>query len=173
MFRRIYLLILLFAIVSCTKEELLKQMTEQEKLIEKYASTLQSEEVVVNDGVWRVVLEEGSGSYSAKAGDSVIFNYSAFIFSSGKGKIFDTSIKSVAKEAGLGMDQIFLKPRGKVVGIGELLPGLDRGLVGVKKGEKCYLLFSSRHGFGNKQIGMVPKMSPLIYEVWITDVKQN
>lgn len=173
MSRKIYLLILLSLSLSCTKEELLNQMTEQEKLIEKYTSTLQSEEVVINDGVWRAVLEEGSGSYSAKAGDSVIFNYSAYIFSNGKGKVFDTNIKSVAKEAGLGMDQVFLKPRAKVVGRGELLPGLDRGLIGVKKGEKCYLIFSSRHGFGNKQIGMVPKMSPLIYEVWIVDVKQN
>lgn len=148
-------------------------MTEQEKLIEKYTSTLQSEEVVINDGVWRVVLEEGSGTYGAVAGDSVIFNYSAYIFSNGKGSVFDTNIKSVAKEAGLGMDQIFFQPRRKVVGEGELLPGLERGLLGVKKGEKCYLIFSSRHGFGNKQIGMVPKMSPLIYEVWIADVKQN
>ncbi len=173
MYKRFFFLIMLFAISSCTREEFLNQMTQQETQIEKYSSTLPSEEVVFNDGVWRVVLEDGTGTYGAESGDSVKFNYSAYIFNNGKGNLFDTNIKSVAREAGLGMDQIFFQPREKILGKGELLPGLERGLSGVKKGERCYLIFSSRHGFGNKQIGMVPKMSPLIYEVWVIDVKQN
>lgn len=168
------ILSLLFLILlSCAKEEQLNVMSQQESAIDKFVETLADSRVVVEDGVWRVVMQEGSGSVEAVAGDSLKINYAAYIFNSGKGDLYDTNIKSVANEAGLEMDFDLLQPRWVVVGKGKLLSGLDRGLISVKKGERCYVIFSARHGFGNTQIGLVPKMSPLLVEVWVLDVKKN
>lgn len=166
-------LILFFIPLSCAKEEQLNLMSQQESAIDKYVNTLTNSGVVVEDGVWRVVMEEGSGTTEAVAGDSLLINYAAYIFNSGKGDLYDTNVKSVANEAGLEMDFDLLQPRWVVVGKGKLLTGMDRGLISVKKGERCYVIFSARHGFGNTQIGLVPKMSPLLIEVWVVDVKKN
>ena len=148
-------------------------MSQQESAIDKFVETFTDSRVVVEDGVWRVIMEEGVGTTEAAAGDSVRINYAAYIFNSGKGALYDTNVKSVANEAGLDMDFSVLQPKWVLVGRGKLLSGLDIGLISVKKGERCYIIFSSRHGFGNTQIGLVPKMSPLLIEVWIQDVKKN
>lgn len=166
-------LIIILVPLSCAKEEQLNLMSQQESAIDKYVKSLANSGVVVEDGVWRVVMDEGSGTIEAVAGDSLQINYAAYIFNSGKGDLYDTNVKSVANEAGLEMDFDLLQPRLVVLGRGKLLSGMDRGLISVKKGERCYLIFSARHGFGNTQIGLVPKMSPLLIEVWVLDVKKN
>ncbi len=158
---------------SCSKEETNNRTTEQEAQIETYVKTLSDARVEVSDGVWRVVLEEGSSNSVAASGDSVTFNYAAYIFSSGKGLLYDTNVKSIADEAGILRELTHLNPRRELLGKGRLLSGLDKGLISSKKGEKCYIIFSARHGFGNVQAGLVPKMSPLFIEVWMLEVKKN
>jgi len=168
------ILSLLFLLpLSCAKEEQLNLMSQQESAIDKFVKTLSDSRVVVEDGVWRVIMEEGAGTAEAAAGDSVKINYASYIFNSGKGKLYDTNIKSVADGAGMEIDFDLLQPRWVLVGRGKLLSGLDRGLISVKRGERCYIIFSARHGFGNTQIGLIPKMSPLLIEVWVQDVKKN
>lgn len=172
-FTSLIALLIFLVPLSCAKEEQLNLMSQQESAIDKFAETFADSRVVVEDGVWRVVMEEGSGTTEAVAGDSLRINYAAYIFSSGKGALYDTNVKSVANEAGLELDFDLLQPRWVIVGRGKLLSGMDRGLISVKKGERCYVIFSARHGFGNTQIGLVPKMSPLLIEVWVLDVKKN
>lgn len=157
---------------SCAKEEQKTIMASQESEIEKYVKTLTGKRVEVNDGIWRVVIEEGTlEERSVKPGDSLWFDYAAYIFSSGKGTLFDTNIYEIAKLSGAQLDFDYLVTRREIVGKGKLIAGLDRGVVGAKKGERCYVIFSARHGFGNTQIGLVPKMSPIILEVWVKDIK--
>ena len=173
-FRYLLLLFLSAFLFSCSREDILDRINTQESEIEKYVVSLEEVvEVHEENGIWRVVLEKGSGEYSAKVGDSVIFNYSANIFSGAKGALFDTNIKSIAKDADYQPDFSAFTPRERRVGKGDLIKGLDRGLLGVQKGERSYIIFTSEHGYGNHQIGMVPKLSALIYEVWILDVRKK
>lgn len=165
--------LMFFAVLSCAKEDRVNLMVQQEKSIESYAATFSQNRVEVSDFVWRVVLDEGSEEITAQQGDSLIFEYAAYLFSSGKGFLFSTNIRSIATAAGITQDENIFYPRRIRVGKGELLPGLDIGLQGVRKGERCYVIFSARKGFGPVQIGLVPKMSSLIYEVWVRDVKKN
>jgi FKBP-type peptidyl-prolyl cis-trans isomerase len=165
--------IIFLSLFSCSKDDRENTMIQQETSIEAYALTYDEDKVVAYDKVWRIVLNEGAGSLEAQRGDSVIFDYAGYIFSSGKGALFGTSKRDIATEAGLNQDvNLFGKKRVKL-GEGSLIAGLDKGLAGVKAGEKCYVIFSARYGFGPVQIGLVPKMSPLIYEVWVADVKKN
>ncbi|PKO96502.1 MAG: hypothetical protein CVU12_05010 [Bacteroidetes bacterium HGW-Bacteroidetes-7] len=159
--------------LSCTKDDRENNMLQQETSIESYVKTFSEQRVQVYDKVWRVVMVEGTESVEAQKGDSVFFDYAAYIFNSGKGFLFSTNKRSIAEDAKMTQD-VSLFNKWKVrLGNGELISGLDEGLEGVKRGERCYVVFSSRKGFGSVQIGLVPKMSPLIYEVWITDVKKN
>jgi len=172
-----FLIFTLFSIliVACTQQDIDITTTDQESQIETYVSNLGAEEVVVNDGVWRVVMDMGveGADMQVSKGDSLVYEYAAYLFSSGKGYLFDTNVLSLAEASGTGYDYSYYVPSKGVVGKGKLLSGLDIGLIGAKEGERCYVIFSARHGFGNVQIGMIPKMSPLLIEVWIREVKKN
>jgi FKBP-type peptidyl-prolyl cis-trans isomerase len=52
----------------------------------------------------------------------------------------------------------------------ELIEGLRNGLMGVKAGEECEILFSGKYGFGNKTFGMIPAKSALLYKIWVVSV---
>lgn len=172
-----FLMLTFFSIlvISCTQQDIDNTTTQQETQIEKYVQSLTIKNVVVNNGVWRVVIEQGNEGVGKEVskGDSIVYNYAAYLFSSGKGLLYDTNVRDLAKALGTGHDYSYFIPRKGVVGKGMLLSGIDIGLIGAKEGERCYLIFSARHGFGNVQIGMIPKMSPLLIEVWVREVKKN
>ena len=54
-----------------------------------------------------------------------------------------------------------------------MVTGLRNGLVGVKGGEECYILFSGKYGFGNKQSGTIPANSALVYHVWVESLSNE
>ncbi|MDD2584054.1 MAG: FKBP-type peptidyl-prolyl cis-trans isomerase [Bacteroidales bacterium] len=172
-----YWLIVLLSIVtvSCAQQDLDNITTQQETEIEEYVKDLGALEVVVNNGVWRAVMERGEEGEENKVakGDSIVFNYAGYVFRSGKGNLYDTNVFSLAETLGTTQDYNYFVPREGIVGKGRLISGLDIGLIGAQVGERCYVIFSSRHGFGNIQTGMIPKMSPLLIEVWILAVKKN
>lgn len=171
---RFHWIIALFLVgTSCSKQEFNTMMVKQDSDIERYADTFADSLVTVTSGVWRITKEKGDGGVVAARGDSIVFNYKAHLFSSGPGHLFDTNISEDGIAAGFGHELHYYTPRKSVVGRGNLLDGLDRGLAGAAKGERLYVVFSARYGFGNVQTAMVPKNSPLIYEVWILDVKKN
>jgi FKBP-type peptidyl-prolyl cis-trans isomerase len=55
----------------------------------------------------------------------------------------------------------------------QLLEGLKSGLLGVKGGEHCQILFSGKYGFGNEQFGIIPVNSALLYEIWVEAVSND
>ena len=59
------------------------------------------------------------------------------------------------------------------VGSGDLIPGLDRGLVGAHLGQEALVVFSSENGYGNQQVGLVPENTALLFEVLVAAIKKN
>ena len=55
----------------------------------------------------------------------------------------------------------------------ELIEGLKNGLMGVKSGEECQILFSGKYGFGKKPFGIIPANSALLYEIWVVAVSND
>ena len=164
-----YLWLLPFLIFACfcTRQDQENQLTKQEKDIDTFVKLQDKDTVIYRSAASRVVLQRGAGDTLA-AGDSVYFYYAAYIFSpSGtKGTLF----------AAHPPDTITLPwiPSGwpdnygnNTVGSGYYFPGLDVGLTGMQAKEHAYLLCTSRYGFGKGQMGIIPKMSPLLFEVWI------
>ena len=55
----------------------------------------------------------------------------------------------------------------------DLIPGLKKGLEGVRAGEECEILFSAKYGFGNKTLGAIPAKTALLYKIWVVGVTND
>ena len=167
-----YFWLLPFLIIACfcTKQDQENQLTKQEKEIDAFISRLQKDTVIYRSAASRVVLQRGAGDTLA-AGDSVYFYYAAYIFSSlgNRGTLF----------AAHPPDTIILSwplPEwpddygSNTAGSGYYFEGLDVGLIGMQAQEHAYVLCTSKYGFGKNQMGIIPKMSPLLFELWIDSI---
>ena len=54
-----------------------------------------------------------------------------------------------------------------------LIQGLKDGLIGVRAGEECEILFSGKYGFGNENFGIIPANSALLYKIWVVGVTND
>jgi len=159
------------AIVSCSDKAEQKTLDDEIKQIDNYVSSLSSsgQTVITNGLAVRIIMKEGDGE-TVENGDSLYFNYAGYIFSNGLGTIFDTNLDSLSSKLGIDVYNRGFNAGNVLVKSGELLEGLVRGLTGAKEGEYSYIVFPSSLGFGNVEVGVVPAMSPLIFEIWIKNV---
>ncbi len=155
---------LLFA--ACQTEAERTALDTQEVAIDNYitaqiaADTTRT--LVVNDGSYRLVLQAGNGA-AAAVGDSVYFWYVAYVFSNGKGMAFDTNLPDESLHPS--------ENNGKgVLGVKHFIPGLDKGLQGMQLGEHAEIIFPATQGYGSDIVGLVPKLSALLFEVEIIKI---
>ncbi|MDR2584882.1 MAG: FKBP-type peptidyl-prolyl cis-trans isomerase [Prevotellaceae bacterium] len=165
----------IFSICSfCAKEDEKNQLTRQEKDIDEFIKrdTAQARRAnkdtlikVINRPQANVIVwnplsddtvendKDQTVDQSVESGDTVAFYYRGQVFSSSKsGNLFADDFSR------------------NVVGRGYYIQGLDAGLIGLHKGEHAYIIFTSKYGYGNRELSLIPKMSPLMFEVLITDV---
>ncbi len=168
--RIIYILCCVLLFVSCVKEDRNLMLVNQEESIDRYISSLKDVRVTRNGGSNRVVFTEGKGTDSLQVGDKVNFYYAGYIFYNGKGSLFVTNNPDVAKKQNFPLNGDM---ESAVLGSGTLISGLERGLAGAKAGEICQIVFSAKYGYGNQPVYNVPKMSPLIFDVWVESISKN
>jgi len=75
------------------------------------------------------------------------------------GKVFDTTSEKTAKEHGLYRENSLFRPVPVIVGKGDLLPGLDDALKGMKEGEEKKVSLLPKEAFGERRkelIAIVP-----------------
>ena len=177
--KRLTLILLATLLAACTSESLKTTFAQQETWIESYANgrvtANPDTRIVTNEGSTRVVLTEGQGEELAPGG-TVSFFYAGYVV---KGASFESNSNLFAtnREA--------LKTNWAVTGedaftvltvdltATTLVEGLRNGLVGVKGGEECMVLFSGKHGFGNKLYGTIPANAALAYHLWIESVQNE
>jgi FKBP-type peptidyl-prolyl cis-trans isomerase len=161
------IIVILCSLCACKSEVERLAVSNQEQAINNYISAQMSADatlqMVENNGSYRLIRTTGNEP-AVRAGDSVRFYYIAHVFSNGKGMVFDTN-----------RDTLGFKPQadyGKgVAGIGQYIPGLDNGLVGMKTGEKAELVFPAAQGYGDVAVGLVPPLSALLFEVEMVERK--
>jgi FKBP-type peptidyl-prolyl cis-trans isomerase len=145
------------ALSACTAESVKNNLLQQEQAIERHITALKNDktnpvDTVYNlNGVYRAVMETGTGE-GAAAGDSVVFDYEAYVFSSGKGAMYDWGSER------------------STLGSGSYMAGLETGLTGMLTGEHAQIIFASDKGYGNMPVGVLPSNTPLIFEIWMTRV---
>ncbi|MGJ7914195.1 FKBP-type peptidyl-prolyl cis-trans isomerase [Massilia sp. LXY-6] len=103
---------------------------------------------------------QGSGK-EAVAGATVVVNYTGWLYAPDApqqhGAQFDSSI---------GREPFSFK-----LGGGQVIPGWDQGVQGMKVGGKRTLIIPAALGYGEQGAGPIPPNSNLIFDVELLDVK--
>lgn len=100
---------------------------------------------------------------TVKMGDNVSVDYTG----SKNGNIFDTSIGSVAKENNLSFPNRIYKPLIFTVGKGQVIKGVEEGIIGMKVGESKTLTIPPEKAYGPKDSQLI-KTIPIIQNVSAT-----
>lgn len=101
---------------------------------------------------------------TVKIGDNVSVDYTGSL----NGKVFDTSIESVAKENNLSIPNKIYKPLRFIVGKGRVIKGFDEGVIGMKVGESKTLTIIPENAYGEKNPQLIQTI-PIIQNMPITN----
>lgn len=150
----ILILTVLTLAVSC-ETEFGSTVIAQEAMIEKFINdSLSHCEIVHNSGVNRAILTPGAGA-AVEEGDEVAFDYIGYVLD--EGHLYSFTQGSISKP----------------VGSGELIKGLDLGLVGAKRNEDCMVIFTAEYGYGKGALNVVLEASALAFGVHIVSISKS
>lgn len=159
-----------------TKEEVQK---EQEKRKEEYKAMMElrkNEEAKIlakfleennikvkptESGLFFIEKIKGKG-VNPKKGEIVKVMYTGKLVD---GTIFDTSIETVAKEAGLFDPKRPYQPIEFPLGVGQVIKGWEEGIAMMKPGSKAQFIIPSSLGYGEQGGGPIPPYSTLVFDV--------
>ena len=101
-------------------------------------------------------------------GDTVLVNYTGRSLDD---KVFDSSVESVAKAAGLNEPGRTFEPYPVIVGTGGVIPGWDEGLLLLNEGSKAIFVIPSSLGYGSHGSGAVRPYSTMVFDIEVVKVK--
>lgn len=162
-------------LTGCVKSKLETTYNNQESRIDSYISGKgDSYRVVRNGGANRLVLKEGEGPELEKDG-YVSFHYAGYVFtgSVSSSNMFTTNHQTTAEQAGWDLTDADYKLYEINLGDAKLITGLKDGLLGVRAGEECEIMFSGKYGFGNENFGIIPANSALLFKIWVAGVSND
>ena len=149
-----------------------QQMAEQEKMmkeaegkeketLDKYLADNKVTVKPTESGLYFIETKKGSGA-KPKVGDEVEVNYTGRLLD---GKLFDTSIESVAKEGNAFNPQRPYGPFKFILGQGQVIKGWDEAIAMLSKGGKAKIILPSNIAYGPNGGGPIPPFAPLTFEV--------
>jgi FKBP-type peptidyl-prolyl cis-trans isomerase len=104
------------------------------------------------------ILQQGSGDRTVKSGDKITVNYIGMLLDGTK---FDSSI-----DRG--------QPFSLTIGIGQVIPGWDQGIIGMKVGEKRRLFVPSELAYGEQGAGSLIKPNvDLVFDVELVSINNT
>ena len=65
------------------------------------------------------------------------------------------------------------KPFEFIIGVGQVIPGWDQGIMKMSQGEKATLKIPASLGYGQRGVGPIPPDSDLVFDVELLDIKKN
>lgn len=157
---------------SCDKSDRENTYISQEERIDSYIASLdEGLRVVRNNGSNRVIVTEGGALDSLEVGDSLHFFYAGYTFSSSRGSLFSTNIGEYVRANNLNYADTVVK---KILyKKGNMVDGLYNGLYHAHSGERCYVIFSAKYGYGNTEMFNVPKLTALFFDIQIEKIIKN
>ena len=144
------------------QEKKMKEAEGKEKIdLDKYLADNKITQQPTASGLYVVETKKGSGA-KPKVGDEVQVNYIGRLLD---GKLFDTSIESVAKEGNVFNPQRPYSPLKFVIGSGGIIKGMEEGVTMLSKGSKAKLILPSNIAYGPNGGGPIPPFAPLVFEI--------
>ena len=120
------------------------------------------------DGLYIIVNKKGKGQ-KVEIGREVAINYTGRLLN---GKVFDTSVETVAKDNNVYDPQRQYGPLSYTVGRMSLIRGWEKGVINQPAGSKLTLIIPSSLGYGQQGAGdQIPPNSPLFFDLEIVSVK--
>lgn len=119
------------------------------------------------DGLYIIVNKKGKGE-KVEIGRDVAINYTGRLLN---GKIFDTSVESVAKANNIYDPNRTYAPLSYKVGRMSLIRGWEKGVINQPAGSKLTLIIPSWLGYGTQGVGEIPPNSSLVFDIEIVSVK--
>ena len=168
-------LILATALSSCMGTKLEETYNRQEQKIDSYINSKgEGYRSVRNGGANRLVTKEGEGEELERNG-FVSFYYAGYTFngSFSSSGLFVTNHQQTAESAKWNLTDADYQIYEINLGDARLTQGLKDGLLGVKAGEECEILFSGKYGFGNETFGMIPANSAQLWKIWVVGVAND
>lgn len=134
--------------------------------ISKYIADNKLNVTKTDSGLYYQITTPGSGPVPVK-GDTVVVNYTGKFLN---GKVFDTSIKSVAEKAKMLNPMAPYQPIHIPVGVGGVIPGWDQGLRLLNKGSKATFVIPSSLAYGERGMQAIGPYTPLTFDVEIVNI---
>ncbi len=172
---RIFASAMILAMTSCMGSKLEQTYNNQESKIDSYISGKGEEyRSVRNGGANRLVLKEGEGEELERDG-FVSFYYAGYTFSGSfnPSNLFTTNRQETAEELNWDLTDAEYQIYETDMTDARLIPGIKDGLLGVKAGEECEILFSGKYGFGNEHFGIIPANSAQLWKIWVVGVAND
>jgi FKBP-type peptidyl-prolyl cis-trans isomerase FkpA len=117
----------------------------------------------------KYIITKPSAKLKPLKGDTLLVNYAG---RTTDGKLFDSSIESVAKSGGLQQPGRTYEPIQVIVGTGGVIPGWDEGLLLLNEGSKAKFIIPSNLGYGEHGNGdAIPPYSTLVFDIELVKVK--
>jgi len=117
----------------------------------------------------KYIITKPSPKPRPQKGDTLLVNYVGRTLDD---KIFDTSIETIAKGAGIAQEGRPYEPFQFIVGSGGVIPGWDEGLLLVNEGAKARFVIPSALGYGSQGAGdNIKPYSTLVFDIELVKVK--
>lgn len=161
---------------SCVKEKLILTYNKQEESIDKYIENNLKDgmTLTISNGSSRLTKVQGEGE-ELRAEGSISFYYAGYTFngSISANGLFATNHEETAQEAKWNLTDPDYNLLEMNMNDARLLDGVRNGLIGVKAGEQCEILFCGKYGFGNSTFGIIPANSALAFRIWVVSVSNE
>ena len=163
---------------SCVKQQMELTYAKQEDKIDSYVKSRMASSpdatLTRNKGTNRITLVQGEGEALTESG-IVAITYSGYSFSGSisQSNLFATNDSQVAESASWQEPENGFEPLMLDMKNDQMLEGLRNGLLGVKAGEECEILFSGKYAFGKKPFGIIPANSALAFKIKIEGLSNN
>lgn len=155
--------------MAAAKQDAAKLEAQEAILADKYIADHKLALTTTASGLKYKITKMGTKAKPV-AGDTVVVNYVGHTLA---GKVFDSSIESVAKTAGLQQMGRVYEPLTFVIGGEGIIPGWQEGLQLINEGGKAMLIIPSKLAYGANASGPdLPGFSTLIFDVELLKVNR-
>lgn len=111
--------------------------------------------VTLDSGVQYLITEPSESEKSVATGDVINFVYTGKLED---GTEFDSNVGST--------------PMRIAIGQGQLIAGMEEGIIGMKEKEKRTITIPPDQGYGDQEIPGIPANSTLVFDVQITEIEK-
>lgn len=144
-----------------------KMREEEPAILAKYIEDNGIKVKPTESGLYIIEKKKGKGP-KVENGKAVKVNYTGKLLD---GKVFDTSVESVAQDAGIYNPARPYEPLAYVVGEMSLIKGWEEAMSTLSQGSVATIIMPSNLGYGAQGAQVIPPYSPLIFELEVVSVK--